>query len=120
MTTAFATRMARVQPSAIRELLQLGADPRVISFGGGYPDANLFPYEELCAVAETALIRDGAASLQYTSSNGTPQLRGLIAARMQAQGTPVTADEVLITHGGQQGLDLVAKLYVNPGDVIVT
>ena len=120
MTTAFATRMARVQPSAIRELLQLGADPRVISFGGGYPDSNLFPYEELCAVAETALIRDGAASLQYTSSNGTPQLRGLIAARMQAQGTPVSADEVLITHGGQQGLDLVAKLYVNPGDVIVT
>ena len=120
MTTAFAARMARVRPSAIRELLQLGDNPNVISFGGGYPDANLFPYEELCAVAETALIRDGASSLQYTSSNGTPLLRGLIAQRMTDQGTPTSADDVLITHGGQQGLDLVAKLYLDSGDVIIT
>ena len=120
MTTSFARRMSRVQPSAIRELLQLGDNPNVISFGGGYPDSTLFPYEELCAAAQTALVEDGAASLQYTSSNGTPQLRAQIAARMTRQGTPCSADDVLILHGGQQGLDLVAKLFLNPGDVVIT
>ncbi len=120
MTTPFARRMNRVQPSAIRELLQLGDNPKVISFGGGYPDSTLFPYEELCAAAQTALVEDGAAALQYTASNGTPQLRAQIAARMTSQGTLCHADDVLILHGGQQGLDLVVKLFINPGDVIIT
>jgi len=120
MTTTFATRMTRVQPSAIRELLRLGDDPSVISFGGGYPDSALFPYEELCAAAQTSLIEDGAVSLQYTASNGILTLRQQIATRMQAQGTPCSADDVLILHGGQQGIDLIGKLYLNPGDVVIT
>jgi 2-aminoadipate transaminase len=74
----------------------------------------------MCAAAQTALVEDGAAALQYTSSNSRHQLRAQIAARMTRQGTPCNADDVLILHGGQQGLDLVAKLFLNPGDVVIT
>ena len=120
MTTRFAQRMDLVKPSAIRELLALGAAPDVISFGGGYPDAALFPYEELVTIATAALVENGATNLQYSVSNGPHELRALVAGRMTGQGTPTDADEVLILHGGQQGLDLIAKLYLDKGDVVIT
>lgn len=120
MHVPFAQRMANVQPSAIRELLRLGADPEIISYGGGYPDASLFPFEELCAVSQTALVEDGQTALQYTVSNGPLKLRTQIAARMAAQGVTCSPEQVLVLHGGQQGLDLVAKLFIDRGDVIVT
>ncbi len=120
MPVSFAQRMAGVRPSAIRELLRLGADPEVISFGGGYPDATLFPFAELAAVAQAAILENGQQSLQYTMSNGTPRLRAQIAERMQAQGVTCTAEDVLVLSGGQQGLDLIAKLYIDRGDLIVT
>lgn len=120
MTTRFAQRMDLVKPSAIRELLALGAAPDVISFGGGYPDAALFPYEELVAIATSAIVENGATNLQYSVSNGPHELRALVAGRMTAQGTPTDPDEVLILHGGQQGLDLIAKLFLDKGDVVIT
>jgi len=120
MPPRLATRMAHVQPSAIGELLRLGADPTIISFGGGYPDASLFPLVELEAVFRAAIAEDGQASLQYAPSNGTPVLRGLIADLMQSDGVECSADDVLILQGSQQGLDLAAKLLVDPGDVIIT
>jgi 2-aminoadipate transaminase len=109
-----------VKPSAIRELLRLGADPAIISFGGGYPDAGLFPIDQLAEVFSRAIIEHGRDSLQYTMSNGPAYLRGQIAGRMANEAVSCTADEVLILHGGQQGLDLVAKLLINPGDVVIT
>ncbi|GAA3575419.1 PLP-dependent aminotransferase family protein [Microlunatus spumicola] len=112
--------MAGVRPSAIRELLRLGADPSVISFGGGYPDASLFPVDELAAVYAHLLVREHADALQYTTSNGLPALRARVAERLTADGMPTTADDVLIIQGGQQGLDLAAKLVVDPGSVVVT
>lgn len=120
MHVQFAKRMDYVQPSAIRELLRLGADPEVISYGGGYPDASLFPLEELSAVCQTAIADYGQTSLQYTVSNGTQQLRTQIADRMSTQGVACSAENVLVLQGGQQGLDLVAKLLIDRGDVIVT
>ena len=116
----YAARMDLVQPSAIRELLRLGTDPDVISFGGGYPDPDLFPVEELHAVYASLLTREHALALQYTASNGLPVLREQIAARMRADGTPCTADEVLVLQGAQQGLDLAAKLVLDAGDTVVT
>ena len=112
--------MERVKPSAIRELLQLGADPDLISFGGGYPDAGLFPIDLLAEVFSRAIVEHGRDSLQYTVSNGPEHLRRQIAGRMANEGVSCTADEVLILHGGQQGLDLVAKLLINPGDIVIT
>lgn len=116
----FASRMGLVKPSAIRELLRLGADPGIISFGGGYPDAGLFPVEMLDEVYHRAIVEHGRDSLQYTVSNGPERLRAQIAGRMANEGVTYTADEVLILHGGQQGLDLVAKLLLDAGDVVIT
>jgi 2-aminoadipate transaminase len=119
-TISYARRMAGVQPSAIRELLRLGADPEIISFGGGYPDPALFPIAELQEVYARLLTPEHALALQYTASNGLPQLRAQVAERLTGDGMPCTADDVLIIQGGQQGLDLAAKLVVDPGDVVVT
>ena len=112
--------MTRVQPSAIRELLRLGADPDIISFGGGYPDPALFPLPELREVYGRLLVAEHADALQYTASNGLPRLRAQVAERLERDGISCTANDVLIIQGGQQGLDLAAKLVVDPGDVIVT
>jgi DNA-binding transcriptional MocR family regulator len=111
--------MINVKPSAIRELLQLGADPSIISFGGGYPDASLFPLPQLNEVFKSAIIDQGRESLQYTVSNGTPKLRSQVAGRLAADGIICGADNVLILQGGQQGLDLVAKMLINKGDLII-
>ncbi len=120
MIIPLASRMDRVKPSAIRELLRLGADPAIINFGGGYPDASLFPLHQLDAVFSRAITEHGSESLQYTVSTGTPHLCDQIARRMQRDGVSCTGDDILILQGGQQGLDLVAKMLVNKGDVIVT
>jgi 2-aminoadipate transaminase len=112
--------MGRVQPSAIRELLRLGEDPDIISFGGGYPDRSLFPIDELREVYARLLVPEHAAALQYTATNGLSQLRAHVADRLTRDGMTCTADDVLILQGAQQGLDLAAKLVVDPGDTIVT
>jgi len=116
----YARRMTRVRPSAIRELLRLGADPEVISFGGAYPDQTLFPIDELRAVYTQLLSPENAGALQYTTTDGLPHLRARVAERLVNDGIACTADDVLIVQGAQQGLDLVAKLVIDEGDVIVT
>lgn len=115
----FATRMDQVRPSAIRDLLALGADPSIISFGGGYPDATLFPRGLLDGVFRDAIADPSGDALQYAPSDGLPRLRAQIAALMTADGTPCTADDILILQGSQQGLDFAAKMLVNPGETIV-
>jgi len=120
MNDHFARRMANVKPSAIRELLQLGAQPDIISFGGGYPDPALFPLEPLAAVFQEAITGQGRSALQYTLSTGMPRLREQIAERMAREQVRCTADQVLILQGAQQGLDLVAKMLVDRGDTIIT
>lgn len=120
MSRKFADRIDRVQPSAIRELLKYGDDPSITSFGGGYPDAALFPAAELQRIYTDVLATESATALQYTASAGLPSLRAQVAKRMSNAGAATDADDVLILHGAQQGLDLVAKLLINPGDVILT
>jgi 2-aminoadipate transaminase len=116
----YADRMSRVRPSAIRELLQLGADPNIVSFGGGYPDPTLFPMDDLHAIFDELLVAENALALQYTASNGLPELRMQVAERLTRDGISCGADDVLIIQGGQQGLDLCAKLMINAGDVVIT
>lgn len=120
MTPHFAARMDRVQPNAIDELLALGADPSIISFGGGYPDPALFPARELEAAFAEAIRAPGGLSMQYAPSDGLPRLREQVADLMTADGTPSTAEDVLILQGSQQGLGFAATMLVDPGDVIVT
>lgn len=116
----FSERMDGVQPSAIKDLLKLGDDPGLISFGGGYPDPSLFPVKELNDIYSSLLVPERADVLQYTASNGLPGLRAEVAKRLSRDGMPCTEDDVLIIQGAQQGLDMAAKLVVNPGDTIVT
>jgi 2-aminoadipate transaminase len=120
MTPQFAKRMAHVRPSAIRDLLQLGADPNVISFAGGYPDASMFPLEELNAAYGEAIARNGRSALQYTVSDGAPKLREQIAGRLAKVGVSCSAANVLILQGSQQGLDLVGKMLIDGGDLVIT
>jgi 2-aminoadipate transaminase len=120
MTFRYAQRMAKVQPSAIGELLALGADPSIISFGGGYPDATLFPVEQLDAVFHEIITAPGGAAMQYAPSNGLPRLRDQVAELMRADGMDCSGDDVLILQGSQQGLDFTARMLIDPGDVIVT
>ncbi len=120
MTPRYAQRMAKVRPSAIGELLALGADPSIISFGGGYPDAALFPAEQLDAVFQQILRATGGAAMQYAPSNGLPHLREQIAGLLTADGMPCTGDDVLILQGSQQGIDFAARMLIDPGDVIIT
>jgi 2-aminoadipate transaminase len=115
-----ATRMGRVRPSAIRELLRLGDDPTVTSFGGGYPDPALFPVAELRGAYDEVLRTIGPSALQYTASIGIPALRKLVAERMARDGSTCGLEDVLILQGAQQGLDLVAKMLVDAGDLVAT
>lgn len=120
MIMAYARRMQRVQPSAIRELLRLGADPEIVSFGGGYPDPALFPVAELAEVYADLLVPAQAESLQYTASVGLSVLRAQVAERLVRDGIACTAEDVLIIQGAQQGLDLAARMMIDPGDVVIT
>lgn len=119
MPIRFADRMSLVRPSAIRDLLRFGADPELISFGGGYPDPELFPMAEMREVFDHLLSGDRSV-LQYTVSDGMPRLRAQVAERMTRDGVACSAADVLILQGAQQGLDLAAKLVLDPGDVVVT
>ena len=101
MSPHFAQRMEKVEPSAIKELLALGADPAIISFGGGYPDASLFPVAQLEQVFRDVIRAPGGAAMQYAPSDGLPRLREQIAALMVADGTPCGTEDVLILQGSQ-------------------
>ena len=120
MSIPYATRMSGVRPSAIRELLRLGADPEIVSFGGGYPDPALFPTAELGEIFHKLLTGTGTDALQYTESRGLPELREHIARRLTRDGITCGADDVLVVQGAQQGLDLAAKLVLNPSDTVIT
>lgn len=120
MDYKFAERMEGVKPSAIRELFKLGVGRDLISFGGGYPDPDVFPVEQLCAVLDHVLRTQGRQALQYGTSEGIPELREKIAARMARAGVNCAPDEILMTTGGQQGLSLMAKLMIDKRDRIIT
>jgi DNA-binding transcriptional MocR family regulator len=115
-----ARRTERLKASEIRELLKLTARPEIISFAGGLPAAELFPAQEMAEVTRRVLETEGCKALQYSTTEGDPVLRHHIAERMnQHQGTRVDPDEILITSGSQQGLDLTGKLFLDPGDVVL-
>ena len=120
MAVKFAKRMNALKTSEIREILKLTQRPSVISFAGGLPAAEAFPVDEMRDAATRALERAGWRALQYSTTEGHPPLREAIAARMaRTMGAPVEADEILITSGSQQGLDLTGKLLLDDGDVVL-
>lgn len=120
MHKLFAKRMEEMKASEIRELLKLTEQPDMISFAGGLPDADLFPVKRIVAVREQIMKEQAKEALQYSTTEGYLPLREQIAARMnRLQGTAIKAQQVLITNGSQQGLDLTGKLFLNEGDVVL-
>lgn len=120
MSSQYATRMRTVPKSFIREILKVTEDPQVISFAGGLPNPRFFPVGRIAAsVSEVLAGADAAAALQYSTTEGYRPLREYIASRYIEKGLKVSADEVLITNGSQQGLDLVGKALIDKGDSVV-
>lgn len=106
----------RTQPSIIRALLKLVQDPATISLAGGTPDSNLFDLERYAALAQAAASQQGRSSLQYGETQGSLALREQIAAYLGGRGWKVDADRILITTGSQQGIDLLGRVLLDPGD----
>lgn len=115
----FARRMSTVHRSFIREILKAAVDPRIISFAGGLPNPRFFPVREIEEAARKVLAEDGASALQYATTEGYGPLREKIAERYAARGTRVKPDEVLVLNGSQQGLDLIAKVFLDAGDHVL-
>ncbi|MFO0580145.1 MAG: PLP-dependent aminotransferase family protein [Polyangia bacterium] len=110
--------MDALRPSAVREILKVAERPDVLSFAGGLPAPELFPVEAIAEAHAAVLARDGRAALQYSTTEGFGPLREWVAARLGRRGIRVSTDQVLITNGSQQGIDLVARLLLNAGDEV--
>ena len=116
----FAERMNDVKASDIRELLALVNKPEIISFAGGLPAPELFPVDKIKAAQDAVLEENGRAALQYGPTDGLLRLREQIADRLlEKNGINTTPDHIIMTAGSQQGLDFAARLFVNPGDVVL-
>lgn len=112
----YAFRTHAIKSSAIRELLKITQRPEVISFAGGLPAPDVFPVEKFQEACTSALANHGALALQYGATEGYQPLRELIARNMARYGIIAGPENVMITSGSQQALDLIAKLLINRGD----
>lgn len=116
---SYAQRMHGMKSSAVRELLKLTEQPDVISFAGGLPAPDAFPVVEIADAAQRILTEEGPTALQYGTTEGYTPLRQLIAEQMRAAGVSVSAENVLITTGSQQALDLLGKVFIDPGNGVL-
>ncbi len=114
-----ADRISRMQPSVIREILKVTQRPEVISFAGGLPAPELFPTERV-KEATVALMQsdDAARALQYHPTEGYIGLREWLVGRMQMRSVPCRVDNIMITSGSQQSLDLIGKVLITPGETV--
>ena len=118
MPWTLARRAARLEPSTIREILKVTERPGIISLAGGLPSADGFPVEAMAAACAKVLRDNPREALQYAASEGFGPLREWVAGELGGQGMTVHADQVLITTGSQQGLDLVGKVLIDPGSTV--
>jgi 2-aminoadipate transaminase len=120
-----AARAERMNPSVIREILKVTEKPGIISFAGGLPSPKTFPIAAFAQACATVLEREGQAALQYAASEGFPALRAFVAQQLSRQSAAagvawdVDPDQVLITTGSQQALDLIAKILIDQGSRVL-
>ena len=119
MTIPIAHRMKNVRRSFVREILKVASKPEVISFAGGLPNPRFIPVAEIAEAVQHTLATVGSAALQYCASEGHAGLRQWIADQCNAAGLVVDVGQILITSGSQQGLDMLGKVLIDPGDRIV-
>ena len=119
MSLQFATRLGNVETSAIRELFKLLGKPGIISFAGGFPDPALFDVEGIRMASEQVLSGHPGAVLQYGATEGWPQLREALSGYLANKGIAAKPEQIITTTGSQQGLDLIGKTMINPGDKVI-
>ena len=119
MDDIFSDRISDVPRSFIREILKVALDPSMISFAGGLPNREFFPEQELIAATAEVFERKGRDIFQYSNTEGELALREMIAARYRSRGLEISTDNILITSGSQQGLDLLAKTLLNENDGLI-
>ena len=115
----FARRMSRMVVSEVREILKVTEHPEIISFAGGLPAPELFPVAAIAQAHAEVFAEEGPQAMQYSTTEGVRPLREWIARRVGQRGIQATADNVIITTGSQQAIDLVAKVFLDPGDTVL-
>jgi 2-aminoadipate transaminase len=116
----FLSQSARgMKRSAIREILKLLQKPGMISFAGGLPSPETFPVNDLKEIALEVLEKEGAFALQYSTTEGDPLLRQMLVDRHNRQGLNIGIENIVITTGSQQALDLIARIFIDPGDNVL-
>jgi 2-aminoadipate transaminase len=116
----YAHRTSEMLSSEIRDLLEVTARPDIISMAGGLPYTQAFDPDIIMRVVKRVLEEDYAAALQYGPTDGFAPLKHNLVEVMKEEGTTCFPEDILVTHGGQQGLELISKIFINPGDHIIT
>jgi len=117
---SYANRLNNVETSAIRELFKLLGKPGIISFAGGFPDSALFDVDGIRQASLAALEQDPGAALQYGATEGYGPLREQLTTFMAHKGVAdLRAEQLIVTTGSQQALDLLGKVLINPGDKVI-
>src|SRR6185436_11862044 len=115
----FARRTQGMKSSAMRDLMAITARPEVISLAGGLPDTSAFPAEDVAALMARVAADAAARALQYGPTEGMAELKDCIVEVMAAEGMDADPEDLLVTTGGQQVIDLVCKALIDPGDVVL-
>ena len=119
MKDLYAARMSKIPRSFVREILKVTDNPEIISFAGGLPNPDSFPKNEIRESIDSVLKNSASEALQYSTTEGYEPLRKVIADRYAKEGLKINSDNILITNGSQQGLDLIGKIFLNRGDVVM-
>lgn len=119
-TPHLASRTEGMKSSVIRELLKLTQQPDIISFAGGMPASELFPLREVDEACRYIIREDGPKALQYSATEGHGPLKEYLATMVHKYGVPAVPDNVLLINGSQQALDLIGKIFIDPGDYVLT
>ncbi|AMJ44073.1 PLP-dependent aminotransferase family protein [Corynebacterium stationis] len=115
----FATRAQYFAPSPIRAVFEMEMNPDVISLAGGNPELTHLPWEEITRISNDVVIKQGLSAFQYGTTVGQPDLIAEIQKTMALEGIETVPEDILVTSGSQMSLDLVAKLFLNPGDTVL-
>ncbi len=115
----FADRTQQMKRSTVREILKLTSRPEMISFAGGLPAPELFPLERIQEASDVVLQERGQEAMQYSTTEGMPELRDLIARRLSKGKLQIQRDNILITTGSQQAVDMLARIFLNEGDRVI-
>jgi len=119
LTQRFAHRAELMQASEIRALFAVASRPEIVSLAGGMPNLSALPMEMMADVVEKLIKENGAEALQYGSGQGHPKLREQICDVMALEGIRAHPDDIIVTTGSQQALDLISRIFINPGDVVL-